>query len=499
MNLQRRVFIKNQIGNKEFIKRIWSWKKEYASSIRMQWEKLGLLFNFENEVFTLDKPISKAVNNAFVQMYNDNLIYRGTKAINWDCKLKTSLSNIEVTKIKTKSKMYYLKYMIKGTKKNLIVATTRPETMFSDVALSYNPLDKRYKNLKGKFAINPLTKKELPIIQDKYITIEKGTGIMKVSAHATVDIEIIIKNKLEIIECIDKNGYTNENAGEFRNLERFDVREKVIEKLLKEKMIKKTELIENEVSYSQRSNTIIEILVSPQWFVRTKKLSMLVLKNINKKTGVDFHPERFKDVLTTWMEKVEDWNISRQLVWGHRIPVWYNGKEIKVQTKSPGRKWIQDNDVLDTWFSSSLAPFAFLGWPNSSKDLSRYFPIDLLVSAYDIIFFWIARMYFNGLYFMDEAPFKKVLIHGLIRDAKGQKMSKSLGNGVDPFEIIEKYGSDSLRWFLLTNSTLGQDLKYSDKKIKESWGFINKIWNIGRFLIEGNSDKIIVEKEQDSW
>ena len=492
---------KEQLGRDKFIDVIWDWKIKYAKNIRKQWDSLGITFDFIKEKFTLDDGISQAVNKAFIDMYNDGLIYRGERAINWDCKLQTSLSNIEVIPKMQSSQMYYLKYKIQGTKDFLIIATTRVETLFSDVAIAINPRDKRFIKFVGKKAINPLTKKLLIIIKDKYVQMDKGTGAMKVSAHATADIDIIKNNDLQVIECIDKQGKMNKIAKEYSGLDRFVARKQIIEKLSKLKMIDKIENINNNIGYSQRSDTVVEILVSKQWFIKTKPLAKLVLNNMkNTKEAVQFFPTRFSKTLVQWMENIEDWNISRQLWWGHQIPVWYKEDEVKVQVDSPGIKWKKDPDVLDTWFSSSLAPFSFLNWPVNNTDLKQYYPTSLLVSAYDIIFFWIARMYFNGLYFQKTIPFKQVLIHGLIRDAQGRKMSKSLGNGIDPFDLINKYGADSLRWFLLTTTTAGQDLTYSEEKIKSSWNFMNKIWNISRFIIsikhEHESKK---ENDHDRW
>ena len=499
--LAKQNIYKNDLGKEKFIEEVWDWKIKYAKNIRKQWDSLGLTFDFLKEKFTLDDSISEAVNKAFIDMYNDGLIYQSNRAINWDCKLKTSLSNIEVIPKEETSKMYYLKYNVVNSKETLIVATTRVETLFSDVAVAINPKDKRFKHLLGKYVINPLTKKKLIVINDEYVQLTKGTGAMKVSAHATADIDIIKNNNLKVIECIDENGLMNSIAKEYEGLDRFVAREKIAKLLQKNKMIDKIEEITSNVGYSQRSNTVVEILVSKQWFIKMKPLAKLVLNNLkNKNKSVRFFPIRFCSTLKTWMENVEDWNISRQLWWGHQIPVWYKGKQMKVQVESPGKEWIQDEDVLDTWFSSSLAPFAFLDWPNKSKDLKRYYPTSVIVSAYDIIFFWIARMYFNGLYFQKKIPFHQALIHGLIRDEQGRKMSKSLGNGIDPFKMVEKYGADALRWFLLTNSTPGQDLRFSETKVKAAWNFNNKLWNISRFIISKEHQHMTKrQNDHDKW
>ncbi len=499
VKLQEQGISKYDLGRDKFIDQVWEWKDEYAQTIRDQWGKMGIALDYKKERFTLDQNSNDAVNKVFIDMYNKGLIYKGKRAINWDPVLKTALSNMEVIPKETKSKMWYFKYQIKGSDKFLEVATTRPETMASDVALAVNPEDKRFENLIGQFAISPLTKKELPIISDEYIEMEKGTGVMKVSAHATIDIDIINKNNLEIKESITKDGTMNDLAGEFSGMDRMEAREKIVQKLKAANSITKEEELMNNVGYSERTDVPIEILVSDQWFVKMENLSKQLLKNINSDKGVNFIPKRFKETLIRWMDNVYDWTISRQLWWGHRIPAWYKNDEIKVQVESPGEGWEQDEDVLDTWFSSALAPFSFLGWPNNMEDVKRYYPTDVLVTGYDIIFFWVARMYFQGLEFMGEIPFKNVLTHGLIRDEQGRKMSKSLGNGIDPMETIDKYGADSLRWFLLTNSSPGNDINYSPQKLESAWNLNNKIWNISRYILdvmEHSTDEIT---DADKW
>ncbi len=478
---------KHKLGREKFLEQTNLWKKEYASYIHEQWNKLGLALDYTNERFTLDKDSNDAVNKVFIDLYNKGLIYRDIKPINWDPKLKTALSNIEIISKPTKSKMYYVKYFLENSKEYIVIATTRIETMFSDVAIAINPKDNTKTNLLNKYVINPITNKRLPIISDEYIEIGFGTGFMKVSAHAINDIEIIKKNHLEIIECIDQEGIMNENSLFVKGLNRIEARKKIHDFLDKNGFIEKIEEITNNVSYSERSDEVIEILVMPQWFVKMKELSKLVLKNLKTKNKVNFFPKRFENVLKKWMEDVHDWTISRQLWWGHQIPAWYRNDEIKIQIDSPGNDWKRDEDVLDTWFSSGLAPFSFLGWPNNEKKLKRYFPTSLLVTGYDIIFFWVARMYFFSLYFQNNIPFNDLLIHGLIRDEKGRKMSKSLGNGIDPMEMIDNYGSDSLRWYLLTNSTPGQDINFSKEKLESSWNLCNKLWNISRYIVQINN------------
>ncbi|KKB26735.1 Valyl-tRNA synthetase [Mycoplasmopsis meleagridis] len=482
MLLEKFNLTKHDLGRKEFIKKVWEWKDEYAKKFHLQWAALGLGLDYENERFTLDDKSNQAVNKAFIALYRQKLIYRGKKAINWDTKLKTAISNIEVINRSIEQEMLYIKYPLKNSKEYLVIATVRPETMLSDVAVVYNPSDKRYSKYQNKTIIHPLTNKEIPIISDEYIDINFGTGLMKLSAHAEIDIELIQKHNLEINETIDKNGFINYPNSQFDKLSREEAR-LVIKNYLKENnLIEKIEKVTSNVGYSERSNTPIEILVMPQWFVRMEQLSKMILKHLHSYDAVKFYPSAFIEHLKHWMNNVHDWTISRQLWWGHQIPAWYKNNEIKVQIKSPGKEWKRDEDVLDTWFSSGLAPFSFLGWPSKNNKLERYFPTSLLVTGFDIIFFWIARMYFFSLKLLNKKPFEKVLIHGLIRDKDGRKMSKSLNNGVDPIEIINKYGSDSLRWFLITNSTPGFDINFSEEGVIKGWAICNKLWNIANFI-----------------
>ncbi|NQZ28932.1 MAG: valine--tRNA ligase [Mycoplasmatales bacterium] len=499
VRLQQQGISKHELGREKFLEKVWEWKDEYASTIREQWGTLGIALDYKKERFTLDKGANDAVNKVFIEMYNKGLIYRGKRAINWDPELQTALSNMEVIGKETESSMWYFKYQIKDSEKFLNVATTRPETMPSDVAVAVHPEDERFKHLVGKIAISPLTGNELPIITDEYIEIDKGTGAMKVSAHAAIDIDIIKSNNLEIKESILKDGTMNELAGEFKGLDRMDARLKIVEKLSNENKIIKTETVMNNVGYSERTGVAVETLVSDQWFVKMAPLSKDLMNDLQSNKGVNFVPERFRNTLERWMENVYDWTISRQLWWGHRIPAWYKDGETKVQVETPGEGWVQDEDVLDTWFSSGIAPFSFLGWPNSMEDVKRYYPTNVLVTGYDIIFFWVARMYFQGLEFMGEKPFEDVLIHGLIRDEQGRKMSKSLGNGIDPMETIEKYGADALRWFLLTNSAPGNDINYSPQKLEAAWNLNNKLWNISRYILEVMEHSTDEITDADKW
>ena len=484
------------LGREKFLDKVWEWKDEYADTIKAQWAKMGLALDYPAERFTMDEGLSDAVQKVFIDLYNRGLIYRGERAVNWDPELQTVLSNIEVENKDTQSKMFYFRYELKDGG-HVEVATTRPETMFSDVAIAVNPRDEEMNHLVGKVAVSPLTGEELPIIADEYIEIGKGTGAMKVSAHAEADITIIKNNNLEVKESIDVTGKMNSLAGEFEGIDRFEARVKVVEKL--DANIIKVEEITNAVGYSERSGAVVETLVQPQWFVDMKPMAKKIIDDLDSGSGVTFHPARFENTLRQWMDEIQDWCISRQLWWGHRIPAWYKGEEVKVQKDSPGEGWTQDEDVLDTWFSSGLAPFSFLGWPNSVEKLQKYYPTNTLVTGYDIIFFWVARMYFQSLDIMEEKPFQDVLLHGLIRAEDGRKMSKSLGNGIDPMDVIDEFGADSLRWFLLTNSTPGQDVRYSQEKIEAAWNLSNKLWNISRYIIEIMPEESREKSAADFW
>lgn len=473
------------IGREAFLDKAWEWKEEYASHIREQWGKMGLSLDYTRERFTLDEGLNKAVNKVFIDLYNKGLIYRGTRPINWDPIAQTALSNIEVIHKTEVGKMYYLKYFfVDNPNEFLEIATTRLETLASDTAVVVHPDDDRYKHLVGKKVITPLRKEAVPIITDEYIDMEFGSGAMKCSAHGNGDYEILMKNGLEVRESINADGLLNSNALEFEGMDRISGRLAIAEKLIKEGLISRTEDHTNEVGHSERTDAIVEIMVMPQWFVKMEPLANQVLEwQQDPENKVNFVPDRFESILTNWMTNIQDWCVSRQIWWGHRIPAWYRGEEIKVQVECPGDDWVQDEDVLDTWFSSALWPFSTLGWPEKTEDIKRFFPTDVLVTGYDIIFFWVSRMVFQSIEFMHDRPFKHVLIHGLIRDSEGRKMSKSLGNGVDPMEVIDQYGADALRFFLTTNSAPGLDLRYSEEKMDASWNFINKLWNASRFVL----------------
>ena len=494
------------ITREDWLKYAWDWKNEYAQNIHEQWAKLGLALCYSKERFTLDEGLNRAVNHVFKTLYDEGLIYRGERIINWDPEAMTALSNEEVIYKEVKGAFYHIKYFIEGTSEFLEVATTRPETLFGDTAVAVNPNDERYKDLIGKNVILPLVNKLIPIIADEHADPEFGTGIVKITpAHDPNDFEVGNRHNLERIVCINPDGTMNENALEFKGLDRFIAREKLIEKLKEEDLLISIEEITHNVGHSERSGVMIEPYLSKQWFVKMRPLADRVLENQkNKDTKVNFVPTRYEKIMNHWMEITYDWCISRQLWWGHRIPAWYRGDEVYVGETAPkGEGWEQDTDVLDTWFSSALWPFSTLGWPDDTVDFKKFYPNNVLVTGYDIIPFWVNRMTFQGLHFTGKRPFKDCLIHGLIRDKEGRKMSKSLGNGVDPMDVIDTYGADALRFFLTTSAAAGTDLRYDEEKVKSTWNFINKLWNASRFVlmnIEGLTELEFSDlKEEDKW
>ena len=470
----------------EWLKHAWSWKDEYADNIHKQWAKLGLSLDYTKERFTLDEGLSKAVKHVFVTLYNEGLIYRGERIINWDPVAMTALSNEEVIYSDDEGAFYHLKYFIEGTDDYLEVATTRPETLFGDTAVAVNPEDERYKNLIGKNVVLPIVNKLIPIVGDEHADPEFGTGVVKITpAHDPNDFEVGNRHNLERIVVMNTDATMNENAGIYEGLTREECREKLVQDLKEQNLLIKIEPMVHSVGHSERTNAVVEPYLSKQWFVKMRPLADKVLENQkNKDTKVNFVPERFEKVMNHWMEITYDWCISRQLWWGHQIPAWYRGEEVYVGEEAPKEDgWVQDTDVLDTWFSSALWPFSTLGWPNNTEMLERYYPNNVLVTGYDIIPFWVNRMTFQGLKFTGQRPFKDCLIHGLIRDKQGRKMSKSLGNGVDPMDVIENYGCDALRYFLATSTAPGMDLRYDEEKVTSTWNFINKLWNASRFVL----------------
>lgn len=482
--LRKQNISRYDLGREKFLEVAWQWKEEYSTHIRNQWKALGISVDYSKERFTLDKGLNDAVNHVFITMYEKGLIYRGNRIIHWDVNAKTALSNIEVEYKDELSKLYYLKYNLVDSNDHLVIATTRPETMFADQALMVHPFDLRYRKYIGKEVFIPGTNVKIKVISDDYVDMDFGTGVVKVTpAHDANDFEVGLRHNLAMPHCMDESGHLNAMAFEFEGLERFEARKKVVEKLEKIGQVEKIEDYQTNIGYSERTGVVVEPRLSLQWFV---KMDEIAKDSLNTET--EFVPERFKKIYNNWMTDTQDWCISRQLWWGHRIPAWYKDGKVKVQIESPGESWTQDEDVLDTWFSSALWPFSTLGFPENTEDLMRYYPTDVLVTGYDIIFFWVARMIFQGRLFTNKDPFKKVLLHGLIRDKDGRKMSKSLNNGVDPMDVIKEYGVDALRYFLTTNSSPGQDLRYDTEKVESSWNFINKLWNISRFVMMNLDD-----------
>ena len=478
----------SDLTREEFLNHAWNWKEEYASHIRAQWAKVGLGLDYTHERFTLDDGLSKAVRKVFVDLYNKGLIYRGEYIINWDPETKTALSDIEVIHKEIEGNFYHIKYEIEDGSDFLEIATTRPETMLGDTAVVVHPDDERYKHLIGKNVILPIVGRKLPIIADDYVDMEFGTGAMKVTpAHDPNDFDLGNTHDLERINVLNEDGSINELGGKYVGMDRFECRKALVEDLKAEGFLIDIKKHVHSVGHSERSNAIVEPFLSTQWFVKMDPIAEMTLNNQNTDNKINFVPNRFEGTFNRWMENVHDWVISRQLWWGHQIPAWYHNEtgEMYVGMDAPEdiENWTQDSDVLDTWFSSALWPFSTMGWPDETKELEKYYPTSVLVTGYDIIFFWVARMIFSGLEHTDKRPFDDVLLHGLVRDEQNRKMSKSLDNGVDPMDVIDSYGADAMRYFLSTGTTPGQDLRYSDKKVESVWNFINKIWNASRFAL----------------
>jgi len=492
------------MSREEWTKQAFSWKEEYALSIHNQWAKLGLSLDYHKERFTLDEGLSKAVRKVFVDLYQEGLIYRGERLINWDPLARTALSNEEVIYKDVEGAFYHIKYPVVGSDEYLEIATTRPETMLGDNAVAVNPLDSRYQKYVGKSVLLPLVGREIPIISDEHADIEKGTGCVKITMnHDPNDYEVGLRHNLKGITVIGFDGKMNENALHYCGLDRFLAREKIVQDLKNEGYLLRVEKIIHSVGHSERTLVPVEPMISKQWFVKMRPLADKVLanqKDASKK--VHFLPSRFEKIMNHWMEITYDWCISRQLWWGHRIPAWYKDGETFVGMDSPGEGWVQDEDVLDTWFSSALWPFSTLGWPDITSLYQKYYPTDVLVTGYDIIPFWVNRMTFQALHFTHQRPFKYCYIHGLIRDKEGRKMSKSLGNGVDPMDVIKEYGADALRYYLVTSTSPGTDLRYEEEKVRSTWNFINKIWNASRFVLmnlEDYQESEICLKDIDKW
>lgn len=484
------------LGREKFLEQTWEWKEEYASHIREQWAKMGISVDYRRERFTLDKGLSDAVKKVFVTLYEKGLIYRGEYIINWDPKAKTSLSDIEVIHKDVEGAFYHMNYPLADGSGFLEIATTRPETLLGDTAVAVHPDDERYQALIGKTVILPLVNREIPIIADEYVEQDFGTGVVKITpAHDPNDFEVGNRHNLPRINVMNDDATMNELAGKYEGMDRFAARKAIVKDLEEAGLLVKIEKHLHSVGHSERTDVVVEPRLSKQWFVKMGPLAEQAI-NAQREEGdntVNFYPPRFNDAYLRWMENIHDWVISRQLWWGHQIPAWYHKEtgEVYVGMEAPSdiENWTQDPDVLDTWFSSALWPFSTMGWPDeNAADYKRYYPTNTLVTGYDILTFWVSRMMFQGLEFTGKRPFKNVLIHGLIRDSQGRKMSKSLGNGVDPMEVIEQYGADALRWFLANGSAPGQDVRYSTDKMDAAWNFINKIWNASRYALMNVGD-----------
>ena len=497
---------KYELGREKFLEACWDWTREYGGNIKKEWGNMGCSLDYRHERFTLDEYSVNAVNKVFIEMFNKGLIYRGKRIINWDPEAKTALSNEEVIYKDTKGAFYHIKYYLENSEEYLDVATTRPETLFGDTAVAVNPKDPRYKNLIGKNVIVPIVNRVVPIIGDEHADMEKGTGVVKITpAHDPNDFEVGNRHNLERIVVMDETAHMNKEAGKYEGYDRFECRNELVKELEDKELLLDVEDIVHSVGYSERTDVMVEPYLSEQWFVSMKKMcdDLIKVQGI-KDEKVNFFPNRFNKTIIQKAEECYDWCISRQLWWGIRIPVWYKDDEMKASVESPGEGWVQDKDVLDTWFSSGLWPYSTLGWAMEDKTLyNRYYPTSLLVTAYDIIFFWVFRMMFQSYEFTNKMPFKDCLMHGLIRAKDGRKMSKSLGNGVEPIDMVNKYGADSLRYYLTTSSAPGLDLRFDEDKLSSTWNFINKIWNASRFTllnIEGIKEiKLDNLSKEDKW
>lgn len=482
---------RHDLGREKFLERVWDWKHTYGSRIINQLKKLGSSCDWSRERFTMDEGCSKAVREVFVNLYNKGLIYQGNRIINWCPDCTTALSDAEVEYEEQAGHFWHIKYYVKDSDEFIVIATTRPETMLGDTAVAVHPEDERYKHLIGKTLILPLLNREIPVIADEYVDKEFGTGAVKITpAHDPNDFEIGMRHNLPQIKMLNDDATINHNGGKYEGLDRYEARKRIVEDLAAMDLLLKTEDHAHNVGQCYRCGTTVEPITSKQWFVKMKPLAEEAIRVVKDGT-IQFVPERFSKIYLNWMENVHDWCISRQLWWGHRIPAFYCeecgetivSKEDISQCTKCGGKVNQDPDVLDTWFSSALWPFSTLGWPDQTEDLKYFYPTSVLVTGYDIIFFWVARMIFSGMEHMGEHPFKYVFIHGIVRDSEGRKMSKSLGNGIDPLEVIEKYGADALRFTLATGNSPGNDMRFYWERVESSRNFANKIWNASRFVL----------------
>ncbi len=483
---------KEDLGREKFLERAWEWKKQYGGRIVEQLKCLGSSCDWKRESFTMDKRLSKAVVEVFVRLYEKGLIYRGERIINWCPCCLTSISDAEVEYEEQEGHFWHIRYPIKDSDEYVTLATTRPETMLGDTAIAVHPDDERYRHLIGKMVILPLVNREIPVVADTYVEMEFGTGVVKITpAHDPNDFEVGLRHELPVIDVMNDDATMNGNAGIYEGLDRYEARKRIVADLEKQGLLEKVQSHKHNVGTCYRCNTVIEPKASLQWFVKMKPLAGPAIEVVKNKT-TQFVPERFSKIYYNWMENIQDWCISRQLWWGHRIPAWYcqdcghmqvSITEPTVCEKCGSTKLVQDEDVLDTWFSSALWPFSTLGWPEKTEELDYFYPTSVLVTGYDIIFFWVARMIFSGMEHMNREPFQYVLIHGLVRDALGRKMSKSLGNGVDPLEVIDNYGTDALRYALTIGTSPGNDMRFSEEKLDSSRNFANKIWNAFRFVM----------------
>jgi valyl-tRNA synthetase len=498
---------KDMIGRERFLEKAWEWKKHYGGRIVEQLKKLGSSCDWKRERFTMDEGLSEAVKEVFIRLYEKGLIYRGERIINWCPKCNTSISDAEVEYEEKEGHFWHIKYPIKDSNEYIVIATTRPETMLGDTAVAVHPEDDRYKHLVGKTVILPLVDREIPIIADDFVDKEFGTGAVKITpAHDPNDFEAGIRHNLPQIKVINDDATMSEHTGKYKGMDRYEARKQVVEDLEKLGLLLKIEGHTHNVGECYRCNTVIEPLISKQWFVKMKPLAEPAIEIVKNGT-VKFVPERFSKIYFNWMENIQDWCISRQLWWGHRIPAYYCmdcgytvvARETPEKCSECGSSKIeQDPDTLDTWFSSALWPFSTLGWPKQTEDLKYFYPTDVLVTGYDIIFFWVARMIFSGIEHMEKEPFKYVFIHGIVRDALGRKMSKSLGNGIDPLEVIDQYGTDALRFALTIGISPGNDLRFSDEKVEAGRNFANKIWNAARFVLMNFDEEIDFSKVDPS-
>nr|WP_025776188.1 valine--tRNA ligase [Clostridium botulinum] len=504
--LLKEGIVKKEIGREAFLEKVWEWTDEYRGKIRNQIKKLGCSLDFTRERFTMDEQLDKAVKHFFVKLYNEGLIYQGNRITNWCPKCKTALSDAEIEYSEHEGHFWHVKYPVVDSDEYLEIATTRPETMLGDTAVAVNPKDERYAHLVGKTLMLPLVNREIPIVADDYVDMEFGTGAVKITpAHDPNDYQVGKRHNLPEINVMFDDGRINYEETRYHGMDRYEARKAIVEDLKNEGFLVKIKEHNHNVSCHDRCNTVIEPIISKQWFVKMEELAKPAIEVVKNKK-VKFVPERFDKTYFNWMENIQDWCISRQLWWGHRIPVWYckDCGEVIVVTEEPKKcpkcnseKLQQDNDVLDTWFSSALWPFSTLGWPDKTPDLKYFYPNNTLVTGYDIIFFWVARMVFSGLYCMDDIPFDTVLIHGIVRDSEGKKMSKSLGNGVDPIEVIDEYGADALRFTLVTGNAPGNDIRYYPERVEAARNFANKIWNASRFVLM-NLDKDLMYKYKDN-